>query len=68
MQGGIHSSLADCPTSMFVWAGGETGTGRKKDGPIDIVKEAAVAISSAFCHDHLFNHYRQIHLEAGQQN
>ena len=50
LQGGIHSSLADCPTSsMFVRAGGETGTGRKKkDGSIDIVKEAAVAITSAF--------------------
>ena len=50
LQGGIHSSLTDCPTSsMFVWAGGETGTGRKKDNLIgEIVKEAAVAISSAF--------------------
>ena len=53
IQGGIHSSLTDCPTSsMFVWAGGETGAGRKKDDSIaglgEIVKEAAVAISSAF--------------------
>ena len=50
LQGGIHSSLTDCPTSsMFVRAGGETGTGRKKDNSIgEIVKEAAVAISSAF--------------------
>ena len=51
LQGGIHSSLTDCPTSsMFVWAGGETG--RRKDDSIagidEIVKEAAVAISSAF--------------------
>ena len=55
IQGGIHSSLTDCrPTSsMFVWAGGKNGAGRKKkDGSIagigEIVKEAAVAISSAF--------------------
>ena len=51
LQGGIHSSLTDCPTSsMFVRAGGETG--RRKDDSIasigEIVKEAAVAISSAF--------------------
>ena len=54
IQGGIHSSLTDCPTSsMFVRAGGETGAGRKKKddsiaGIGEIVKEAAVAISSAF--------------------
>lgn len=53
IQGGIHSSLTDCPTSsMFVRAGGETGAGRKKDDSIasigEIAKEAAVAISSAF--------------------
>ena len=51
LQGGIHSSLTDCPTSsMFVQAGGETG-GRKDNsiaGIGEIVKEAAVAISSAF--------------------
>ena len=49
LQGGIHSSLTDC--SMLVRAGGET-RGRKKDDSIagigEIVKEAAVAISSAF--------------------
>ena len=53
IQGGIDSSLTDCPTSsMFVQAVGETGAGRKKDDSIagfgEIVKEAAVAISSAF--------------------
>ena len=52
LQGGIHSSLTDCPTSsMFVRVGCETGR-RKKDDSIagigEIVKEAAVAISSAF--------------------
>ena len=52
LQAGIHSSLTDCPTSSrFVRAGGETGR-RKKDDSIagigEIVKEAAVAISSAF--------------------
>ena len=71
LQGGIHSSLTDCPTSStFVWAGGETG--RSKDDSIagigEIVKEAAVAISLHFHHDHLFNHHREIHSEAVQQN
>jgi len=35
IQGGIHSSLTDCPTSsMFVWARGETGAGRRKMIPL----------------------------------